>query len=150
MLPEMRPWIWLSPALLYLLSPMAAADPSVAVLNGTYSGLYLPTFSQDLFLGMPYAQDTGGQNRFLVPQALNETWTDVRSAKQYGNACPDYTPAADAAYGMSENCLSINVIRPAGLEEDQELPVVLWIHGGRLVSIVFIHCPLSPLASCNT
>ena len=142
MLPEMRPWIWLSLALLFLASPIAAADPSVAVLNGTYSGLYLPTFNQDLFLGMPYAQDTGGQNRFLVPQALNETWTDVRSAKQYGNACPDYTPAADAAYGMSENCLSINVIRPAGLEEDQELPVVLWIHGGRLVSIVFIHCPL--------
>lgn len=31
---------------------------------------------------------------------------------------------------MSENCLSINVIRPAGLEESQKLPVMLWIHGG--------------------
>jgi hypothetical protein len=140
--------MWLSLALSFLVSPIAAADPTVTVLNGTYSGLYLPTFNQDLFLGVPYAQDTGGQNRFLVPQALNETWTDVRSAKQYGNSCPDNTPAADAVYGMSENCLSINVIRPAGLEESQKLPVVLWIHGGRLVFIVFAHCPLGH-SHCN-
>ncbi|OCK89381.1 alpha/beta-hydrolase [Cenococcum geophilum 1.58] len=112
MLPEMQSWMLLLLALSFLVSPIATADPT------------------DLFLGVPYAQDTGGQNRFSVPQALNETWTDVRSAKRYGNACPDNTPAADAAYGMSENCLSINVIRPAGLEESQKLPVMLWIHGG--------------------
>lgn len=31
---------------------------------------------------------------------------------------------------MSENCLSINLVRPAGLDTNVKLPVMLWIHGG--------------------
>ncbi|KAH7402541.1 Alpha/Beta hydrolase protein [Pyrenochaeta sp. MPI-SDFR-AT-0127] len=106
-----------------------AAEPTVTVLNGTYEGLYLPTFDQDIFLGIPYAQDTGGQNRFRIPQSLNTTWNGTRLAKQYGHTCPDPT---DAEFGMSEDCLSINIIRPAGLspESHENLPVALWIHGG--------------------
>lgn len=107
----------------------SAAEPTVTVLNGTYEGLYLPSFDQDIFLGIPYAQDTGGHNRFRIPQSLNTTWNGTRTAKQYGNTCPDPT---DAQYGMSEDCLSINVIRPAGLSSDEcdKLPVAVWIHGG--------------------
>lgn len=105
-------------------------DPHVTVLNGTYAGLHSPAFQQDLFLGMPYAQDTGGENRFRIPQALNESWQDIRSAKQYGNACPDENLAADAVYGMSENCLSINVVRPTGINATANVPVMVWIHGG--------------------
>lgn len=108
-------------------------DPQVTVLNGTYAGLHSPAFQQDLFLGMPYAQDTGGENRFRIPQALNESWQDVRSAKQYGNACPDENMAADAVYGMSENCLSLNVVRPTGINATANVPVLVWIHGGRQV-----------------
>lgn len=106
-----------------------AAQPTVKVLNGTYEGLHLPTYDQDIFLGIPYAQDTGGQNRFRVPQALNSTWNGTRLAQQYGHTCPDPT---DAEFGMSEDCLNINVIRPAGLNASQydKLPVAVWIHGG--------------------
>lgn len=106
-----------------------ATEPVVKVLNGSYSGIYLPQYQQDIFLGIPYAQDTGGQNRFLIPQTLNETWQDVRPATSYSHACPSYDPN-DAIYGMSENCLSINIVRPHGIPEDQKLPVMLWIHGG--------------------
>ncbi|GIZ47718.1 hypothetical protein CKM354_001080300 [Cercospora kikuchii] len=106
-----------------------ATEPVVKVLNGSYSGIYLPQYQQDIFLGIPYAQDTGGQNRFLIPQTLNETWQDVRPATSYSQACPSYDPN-DAIYGMSENCLSINIVRPHGIPEDQKLPVMLWIHGG--------------------
>ncbi|KAI9730194.1 MAG: hypothetical protein M1834_005958 [Cirrosporium novae-zelandiae] len=108
---------------------VAAEDPVVTVLNGTYEGLYLPHFDQDIFLGIPYAQDTGGSNRFRVPQALNTTWSGVREVKSYGDACPDISED-DMVYGMSENCLSINIIRPAGLDASAKLPVLLWIHGG--------------------
>ncbi|KAF2275056.1 alpha/beta-hydrolase [Westerdykella ornata] len=104
--------------------------PQVKVRNGTYEGLHLASFNQDLFLGIPYAQDTGGQNRFRVPQSLNETWTGVREAKQYGHACPDHTPKDDAEFGMSENCLSINIVRPAGISPHAKLPIAVWIHGG--------------------
>ncbi|OAL56811.1 alpha/beta-hydrolase [Pyrenochaeta sp. DS3sAY3a] len=110
-------------------SGVTAAEPTVTVLNGTYEGLYLPTFDQDIFLGIPYAQNTGGQNRFRIPQSLNTTWNGTRTAKQYGHTCPDPT---DAEFGMSEDCLSINIIRPAGLSADEsaKLPVAVWIHGG--------------------
>lgn len=106
-----------------------AKDPRVAVRNGTYEGVYLPSFDQDVFLGIPFAQDTGGQNRFRVPQALNTTWNGTRAAKQYGHTCPDPT---EAEYGMSEDCLNINIIRPAGFNasESAKLPVAVWIHGG--------------------
>ncbi|KAK5953165.1 hypothetical protein OHC33_005733 [Knufia fluminis] len=113
-----------------VLLTLAQSEPQVAVLNGTYEGVHLPSFNQDAFLGIPYAQDAGGQNRFRIPQALNETWSDIRSAKNYSHACPDNNPTSDAIYGMSENCLSINLVRPAGLDSNIKLPVMLWIHGG--------------------
>jgi carboxylesterase type B len=107
----------------------SAQGPTVSVLNGSYAGLHLPTYNQDIFLGIPYAQDTSGINRFRVPQYLNETWDDVRQATQYGDMCPDDVgPPVGAAYGMSEECLSLNVVRPTG--EEGLLPVMVWIHGG--------------------
>ncbi|KAG4222967.1 hypothetical protein PC116_g28559, partial [Phytophthora cactorum] len=120
---------------------LARADPVVTVRNGSYEGLYLSVFEQDVFLGVPYAQDTGGPNRFRVPQSLNETWSGTRTAKAYGNACPDYHLSAEELHGMSENCLSINIVRPAEVRSSSSsnghgngsaplLPVMLWIHGG--------------------
>ena len=106
------------------------AEPTVAVLNGSYQGVHSPPFDQDCFLGIPYAQNAGGRNRFRIPQSLNETWSGSRLATNYSHACPDATPEVDALYGMSEDCLSINIVRPAGLGPDANLPVMTWIHGG--------------------
>src|SRR4051812_12727817 len=99
MAPEGRSWIW-NALTLYLFTASAVATPAVTVLNGTYEGLYLPSFDQDIFLGINYAQDTGGHNRFRIPQSLNETWNGTKPAKQYGHACPDFRPDQDAMYGM--------------------------------------------------
>ncbi|KAI1386922.1 alpha/beta-hydrolase [Hypoxylon trugodes] len=114
------------------------ANPVVAVRNGSYEGLYLPAFDQDIFLGIPYAQDTGGANRFRIPQSLDETWDGIRNAKAYGPGCPDYYLSAEELHGMSEDCLSINIVRPAGISNNSNgsdgsprlLPVMFWIHGG--------------------
>jgi len=86
----------------------------VTVRNGTFEGLHSPVFKHDFFLGVPYAQDTGGPNRFRVPQPLNTTWSDIRGAKQYSHACPGDTVDGDDEYGISENCLSINIVCPTG------------------------------------
>ncbi|KAI0419171.1 alpha/beta-hydrolase [Xylaria grammica] len=126
-----------------LTAPAAATGPVVRLLNGSYEGLHLPSFRQDVFLGVPYAQDTGGINRFRIPQSLDVTWQGVREAKIYGPACPDQV-AADGHFGMSEDCLSINIVRPSASSSGNEdgegtegaktaqpkLPVLLWIHGG--------------------
>jgi hypothetical protein len=34
----------------------ASGTPVVTVKNGSYSGVYNPTYNQDFFLGIPYAQ----------------------------------------------------------------------------------------------
>lgn len=131
--------LWLEILVLLTVSSFATVTaqstpttPTATVLNGTYEGLYAPTFDQDIFLGIPYAQDTSGVNRFRIPQALNETWTGARDAKNYSNACPDPELEEDGLYGMSEDCLSINIVRPAGYNAstDGALPVLFWIHGG--------------------
>lgn len=35
---------------------------------------------------------------------------------------------------MSEDCLSINVFRPAGLNTSAQLPVMVWIYGGSFIT----------------
>ncbi|KAI1810587.1 alpha/beta-hydrolase [Poronia punctata] len=127
----------LGPITLLGLALATASDsgPLAQVRNGTYEGIYLPTFHQEIYLGIPYAQTTGGANRFRPPQGLliHEKWDGVRPAKDYGPSCPD----ADTPGPMGEDCLSINIVRPARntytdteTGKEKKLPVMVWIHGG--------------------
>jgi carboxylesterase type B len=108
----------------------AAYVPSVTVKNGTYNGVYLPSFDQDIFLGIPYSLPPVAPYRFLPARSLNTSWAGTRNASAYGNTCPSAT-ASDLSlpYGMSEDCLSLNVVRPSG-SAGMNLPILFWIHGG--------------------
>lgn len=101
--------------------------PTAQTLNGTYEGLYLPDWDQDAFLGMPYAQPPTGQLRYRWPQSVNTSFDGVRNATQYGFSCMQY----GQTFELSEDCLTINVVRPAG-EPSEPLPVLVWIYGGGL------------------
>ncbi|KAI1496893.1 lipase [Biscogniauxia marginata] len=101
--------------------------PVVQTLNGTYVGTYLANWDQDVFLGMPYAQPPIGQLRYRWPQSINESFNDIRNATQYGYSCMQY----GQNFTMSEDCLTINVVRPAGISNEL-LPVLVWIYGGGL------------------
>lgn len=105
--------------------------PSVQVKNGTYEGVYNQQYNQDFFLGMPFAQPPVGDLRFRNPQSLNATWTEARNATEYSLACYGYG-SDDWVLGnpVSEDCLTLNVVRPAGTAEGAQLPVGVWIHGG--------------------
>ncbi|KAF2032342.1 carboxylesterase family protein-like protein [Setomelanomma holmii] len=104
------------------------AAPTAKVKNGTYGGLYSAEYDQDYFLGIPYAQPPVGSLRFRDPVGMNSSWSDVRPATAYSGECYGYG-SDQWNYPVSEDCLYINVIRPAG-HEHEKLPVAFWIHGG--------------------
>lgn len=105
--------------------------PSVTTKNGTFDGVYQASYDQDLFLGMPFAQPPVGDLRLRLPEPYNQTWTDSRPAMQYYPECVGYG-GDQIGYEVSEDCLALNVVRPAG-SEGQNLPVGVWLHGGGYV-----------------
>jgi triacylglycerol lipase len=110
-------------------SPRSSSSPTVTVKNGTYIGKHNAHYNQDLFLGIPYAQQPVGNLRFAIPHSLNETWSEPRDAKEYSDICVGY--GTDSIwYPQSEACLTLNVIRDSSVDETSSLPVGVWIHGG--------------------
>ena len=106
-------------------------SPVAHVVNGTYQGLYSLAYKQDFFLGMPYSQAPIGNLRLRAPQPLNSAWPDVRNASQYSPECIGYgSDQWVLGNRVSEDCLSINVVRPHGTQNGSVLPVAVWIHGG--------------------
>ncbi|KAJ2932520.1 hypothetical protein H1R20_g4562, partial [Candolleomyces eurysporus] len=91
--------------------------------NTTISGVPLHKW-----LGMRFAQDTSGLNRWKPPQPVVPELGAVFNASEYGPAC--LQGRADGGSGtaiQSEDCLRINVIAPANASN---LPVYLYAHGG--------------------
>jgi len=81
------------------------------------------------FLGIPYAESTAGDNRWRAP-IPKATASGVIQATEFGPGCPQelnppYTPDE-----TSEDCLSLNIWRPADLDAVALLPVMVWIYGG--------------------
>ncbi|KAM0327407.1 hypothetical protein ACHAQA_005693 [Verticillium albo-atrum] len=114
---------------------LAESAPTVQVLNGTYHGLHNAVYDQDIFLGIPYAQPPVHDLRFRVPQSLNTTWDASRNATEYSPQCIGYgSDTWVLGNYISEDCLTINVVRPAGTKPGDDLPVAFWIHGGGLTN----------------
>jgi carboxylesterase type B len=106
----------------------STGKPTATVKNGTYYGIHSTEWDQDFFLGMPFAKDP---ERFSIAQSLDSAWQDKRPATEYPRHCYGYG-ADQIGYEESEDCLYVNVIRPAGIPEDAKLPVAVWIYGGGL------------------
>ncbi|KAH6883326.1 carotenoid ester lipase-like protein precursor [Alternaria rosae] len=125
--------------LFHLLSHITYAStlpPTVKTPNGTLTGLHNPHYAQDLFLGIPYAQPPIGPLRYRRPASLAQPY-DSFDATRYGPGChsapvkvPVFTQN-QPPHPESEDCLTLNIIRPAGLgSRDTKLPVLVFIHGG--------------------
>ena len=90
------------------------------------------------FKGIPFAAPPVGELRWRPPQPTPK-WTGVREAKEFGPSCmqgrgfgPPPGAGAPAAQGPSEDCLYLNVWRPAD-SAARNLPVMVWIFGGGFV-----------------
>lgn len=82
------------------------------------------------FLNIPFAAPPVGAMRWRPPGPA-PAWNGVRDASKTGPACPQVVRPAIVAGGVaeqqSEDCLQLNVWRPAS---GDNMPVMVWIHGG--------------------
>jgi para-nitrobenzyl esterase len=101
---------------------MAAAGPGVKIKQGAVRGAVVE--GVETFLGIPYAAPPVGDLRWRPP-APAAGWSGERDATKAGASCQ---PARDGA--AIEDCLFVNVTRPAGAKPGAKLPVLVWIHGG--------------------
>jgi len=107
-----------------------AGGPVVGTTNGPLRGLANGTV--DEYLGIPYAAPPVGALRWQPPQPAAR-WSGVRDATQFAPHCPQPpTPFGQAS--MSEDCLFLNVFTPSHTEAGSHFPVMVWIHGGALVT----------------
>ena len=116
-------------------APAAGGDPLVVeTTEGLARGV-----EQDgvrTWRGLPYAAPPVDDLRWRAPETAAE-WDDVRDASSFGAAC---FQGGGYEYGdvvvepraqTSEDCLYLNVTRPAA--SDEALPVIVWLHGGGLI-----------------
>lgn len=83
------------------------------------------------FKGIPYAAPPVGEYRWRPPQPV-VAWQGVRDASKDCADCPQRTWPGSTAK-MSEDCLFLNVWKPADATQKSKLPVMFWIHGGAFV-----------------
>ena len=108
----------------------ARGGPVVGTTNGAVRGTSSGSVNE--FLGIPYAAPPVGALRWQPPQPA-ANWPGVRDATQFAPHCPQpATPFGQAS--MSEDCLFLNVFTPSRQQAGARHPVMVWIHGGALVS----------------
>ncbi|WP_448663682.1 carboxylesterase/lipase family protein [Sphingomonas sp. CJ20] len=125
-------WVALAAALLAA-SSARAQGPTVEAPAGVVQGSLEKGLH--VFRGVPYAQPPVGAMRWRPPGEL-PAWQGVRKATAFGPACVQPRPQTAGIYTdpperMDEDCLTLNIWAP---RTAAKLPVVVWIHGGALVS----------------
>lgn len=121
-------------ALVMVPSGQMAMAQQVQVAQGVLSGETADSVAA--FKGIPYAAAPVGENRWRAPQAPT-AWPGVRSATHFGHDCaqaPFPPDAAPVETTPAEDCLYLNVWKPADAAPGAKLPVMVWIHGGGFVN----------------
>jgi carboxylesterase type B len=137
------PWVLAAPAL-----HEKRANPTVVVPSpqATVAGISL--LGVESFKGIPYAQPPVNQLRLKPPQPLTSALGKV-DGTGIPKACPQFffsidkqniptnvlgtilnLPLLQTVTNAGEDCLTVNVQRPAGTKADTKLPVLFWIFGG--------------------
>src|ERR1700722_6298800 len=108
----------------------AAGGPVVVTANGAVRGTSSGPVNE--FLGIPYAAPPVGALRWRPPQPA-ASWPGVRAATAFAPHCPQLaSPFGQAS--TSEDCLFLNVFTPSHGQAGAHSPVMVWIHGGALVT----------------
>ncbi|KAJ7505873.1 carotenoid ester lipase precursor [Mycena galericulata] len=122
----------------------ASLDPPTVTLDaGTFTGV-VGSANTHSFLGLPFARPPVGDLRFRLPVTI-PAYTGSHTATEMGLACPQQAfdipiltglpqevvkYLVNSIYGQiypdSEDCLTLNVIKPMRATAPPELPVVVW------------------------
>jgi para-nitrobenzyl esterase len=105
----------------------SADDVEVEIDTGTLRGV--ADGGVRSWLGIPYAAPPDGDMRWQAPERA-ASWSGVRDADAFAEPCLQAQGVPEPS--GSEDCLYLNVFRPDS--ESDDLPVMVWIHGGGLSS----------------
>ncbi|KAI0334608.1 carotenoid ester lipase precursor [Cubamyces sp. BRFM 1775] len=143
-------WLWVVYVVIVLHASALPTESTITLDKASVIGVTDGDMTQ--YLGIPFAQPPVGNLRLQLPRPL-PPYTGVMNATTYGYQCiqpeivsptvPDYLPPAIHAFlgsisspavPQSEDCLTVNVIVPAGTKPNAKLPVAAWIYGGGYVT----------------
>ncbi len=109
--------------------PALAADV-VHIGQGDVAGV--TAGAVETFKGIPFAAPPVGDLRWRPP-GPPPGWSGVKTADAFGPICMQGHRGFYAQMPMSEDCLTLNIWRPAGARPGAKLPVMVWIFGGAFV-----------------
>ena len=111
------------------------AHTKVGIIIGQYKAVTLKdrTYQIINYLGIPYAAEPSGNQRFRKPFPA-EPFKQPYNATFFRPACLQ-TGFGQTKQVTSENCLHLNVYAPADTtsDPDKKYPVLIFIHGGRFL-----------------
>jgi len=87
-------------------------------------------WGQECYWGIPYAAAPIADERFRPPSDYTYTVTEY-DASEKGMRCSEPGETEEDGYG--EDCLFLNVYAPKDAQDSDDLPVMVWIHGGCFV-----------------
>ncbi len=115
--------------------PVADARTRVEIGQGQVTGFVGETGAL-IWLGLPYAAPPVGDLRWRAPRPP-EPFAAPLEALAHGERCPQVTNNLSSGEGFepgqligSEDCLLLDIYAPGDALEQENLPVMMWIHGG--------------------
>lgn len=114
--------------------PRVAAPETRLELTGQGDVIgYVAPEGAHVWLGLPYAAPPVGDLRWRAPRPAAR-WDGEREAIEHASRCPQITNVLDEPEGLepgiltgSEDCLYLDIYAPPNADN---LPVMVWIHGG--------------------